>query len=188
VLAAFKEGRRQVGVSLATGAGKTVIFTELIGRVFPPKPDATRTLILVHRRELVEQAARHCSARYPDKRVEIEMGNLKASGMADITIASVQSINSKDRIDKYDPETYKLILVDEAHHVVAAGYLRVLDHFGLQSDDRPATPALVGVSATLSRYDGLALDKAIKHIVYHKLVPSCCRRLRANFHTEITLI
>lgn len=98
------------------------------------------------------------------------MGNLKASGVADITIASVQSINSRDRIDKYDPDMFKLILVDEAHHVVAAGYLRVLEHFGLQSDDKPATPALVGVSATFSRFDGLALGKAIKHIVYHKYV------------------
>jgi len=106
--------------------------------------------------------------------VEIEMGNLKASGLADITIASVQSINSRDRIDKYDPELFKLILVDEAHHVVAAGYLKVLEHFGLQSDDIPATPALVGVSATFSRFDGLALGKAIKHIVYHKLVTEAC--------------
>jgi len=29
-------------------------------------------------------------------------------------------------------------------------------------------PALVGVSATLSRLDGLALGKVIKHIVFHK--------------------
>lgn len=145
-----------------------VIFTELIGRVRPSTKDATQTLILVHRRELVEQAARHCSRRYPSKSVEIEMGNSEASGIADITIASVQSINSRDRIDKFDPARFKLILVDEAHHIVAAGYLKILDHFGLQSETTTVKPALVGVSATFSRHDGLALGKAIKHIVFHK--------------------
>ncbi|KAL9056957.1 MAG: hypothetical protein Q9162_002623 [Coniocarpon cinnabarinum] len=169
VLEAFKEGRRQVGVSLATGSGKTVIFTELIERTEASHKNATQTLILVHRRELVEQAARHCSARYPEKSVEIEMGNLRASGVADITIASVQSINSKDRIDKFDSSRFKLILVDEAHHIVASSYLRVLEHFGLGLDDEDMDkPALVGVSATFSRHDGLALGKAIKHIVYHR--------------------
>ena len=190
VLEAFREGRRQVGVSLATGSGKTVrvpvililkkavlikmmqvIFTELIDRVHDSRKHATQTLILVHRRELVEQAARHCSLRYPDKTVDIEMGNMQASGVADITIGSVQSINSKDRIDKLDPSRFKLILVDEAHHIVASSYLRILEHFGLGTDDDATDkPALVGVSATFSRHDGLALGKAIKHIVYHRYV------------------
>lgn len=98
------------------------------------------------------------------------MGNLHSSGYADITVASVQSIISKDRMVKFDPARFKMILVDEAHHIVASSYLRVLDHFGLQSDDPDpnTTPALVGVSATFSRHDGYALGKAIKHIVYHK--------------------
>lgn len=122
----------------------------------------------MHRRELVEQAARHCTTRYPEKTIELEMGKIHASGLADITVASVQSINSRDRIDRYDPKNFKLILVDEAHHIVASTYLNILDHFGLQSESIPAIPALVGVSATLSRFDGIALGKAIKHIVYHK--------------------
>ena len=37
---------------------------------------------------------------------------MHASGTADITIASVQSIVSGDRISKFDPSSFKLILVD----------------------------------------------------------------------------
>lgn len=97
------------------------------------------------------------------------MGNMKASGLADITIASLQSINSQDRITKFDAQKFKLILVDEAHHIVASSYLRVLGHFGFHSDSESTSiPALVGVSATFSRHDGVALGKVIKHIVYHK--------------------
>lgn len=95
------------------------------------------------------------------------MGALHATGTADITIASVQSINSKDRLDKYDPANFKLVLVDEAHHIVASSYLRILKHFGLDTK-RPESPTLVGVSATFSRFDGVKLGTAIDEIVYHK--------------------
>jgi Type III restriction enzyme, res subunit len=66
-LTAIMEGKRRIGISLATGAGKTVIFTNLIGKVQLEDPKRYQTLILVHRRELVEQAARHCVEVYPDK-------------------------------------------------------------------------------------------------------------------------
>jgi ATP-dependent helicase IRC3 len=167
VLASLENGHKRVGISLATGSGKTVIFTQLIDRISPPSEFATQTLIVAHRRELVEQAARHCTRAYPDKTIEIEMGKLHASGTADITIASLQSIVSEDRLAKFDKARFKLVLVDEAHHIVAPGYLKVLAHLGL-SHKRADSPALVGVSATFSRFDGLKLGAAIDEIVYHK--------------------
>lgn len=167
VLNSVGHGHKRLGISLATGAGKTVIFTQLIDRIKAGSNGADQTLILAHRRELVEQAARHCTAAYPNKMVEIEMGNMHASGGADITIASIQSIISGDRIDKFDPSRYKLVLVDEAHHIVAPGYLRTLQHFGLDHKNKDS-PLLVGVSATFSRFDGLRLGAAIDEIVYHK--------------------
>jgi ATP-dependent helicase IRC3 len=141
----------------------------LIDRIKAPKQDAKQTLILAHRRELVEQATRHCEKAYPDKSIDVEMGDLKASGAADITVASVRSL-TWDRLQKYDPNRFKLVLVDEAHHIVAPGYLEVLKYFGLYSEAGPVqcTPALVGVSATFSRFDGLQLGSVIDHIVYHK--------------------
>lgn len=163
----MKDGHKRLGVSLATGSGKTVIFTQLIERVEPPTKNATQTLILAHRRELVEQAARHCERAYPGKTIDIEMGNTHASGAADITVASVRSIVSGERLSKYDPARFKLVLVDEAHHIVAPGYMDTLEHFGLDLP-REIGPALVGVSATFSRFDGLRLGAAIDHIVYHK--------------------
>lgn len=167
VLSSLDNGHKRLGISLATGAGKTVIFTQLIDRIKSPAGHAGQTLILAHRKELVEQAARHCTNAYPHKTVDLEMGKLHASGTADITVASVQSITSGDRIDKFDPGRFKLVLVDEAHHIVAQGYLKTLKHFGLDQK-RDDTPNLVGVSATFSRFDGLRLGAAIDEIVYHK--------------------
>ena len=82
-------------------------------------------------------------------------------------MASVQSIVSRDRFLKFDPARFKLVLVDEAHHIVAPGYLKVLEHFGLRTK-QPDSPHLVGVSATFSRFDGLKLGAVIDEIVYHK--------------------
>ncbi|KAM0416085.1 hypothetical protein ACHAPD_005000 [Fusarium lateritium] len=166
VLTSLENGQKRVGVSLATGSGKTVIFTQLIERI-PSNENARQTLILAHRRELVEQAANHCQRQYPDKKIEIEMGNVHATGTADITVASVQSITSQGRLKKFDPSRFKLLLVDEAHHIVSPGYLKTLRYFGLDQK-RPESPNLVGVSATFSRFDGVKLGAAIDEIVYHK--------------------
>ncbi|CZS74047.1 unnamed protein product [Fusarium graminearum] len=167
VLNSLQNGQKRVGVSLATGSGKTVIFTQLIERIPPASENAQQTLILAHRRELVEQAANHCQRQYPNKKIEIEMGNVHATGTADITVASVQSITSQGRLKKFDPSRFKLLLVDEAHHIVAPGYLKTLRHFGLDQK-RPESPNLVGVSATFSRFDGVKLGAAIDEIVYHR--------------------
>ena len=101
------------------------------------------------------------------------MGTSHASGGADITVASIWSIVAGDRMLKFDPKRFKLVLVDEAHHIVAAKFMETLGYFGLVKKDstnaESQTPAaLVGVSATLSRFDGLRLSDAIDHIVYHK--------------------
>jgi hypothetical protein len=79
----------------------------------------------------------------------------------------MQSITSKKRIEKFDPSRFKLVLVDEAHHIVAPNYLKILEYFGLREASEKS-PVLVGVSATMSRFDGLRLGAAIDHIVYHK--------------------
>ncbi|KAL4927300.1 DEAD/DEAH box helicase [Aspergillus undulatus] len=161
------EGHKRLGVSLATGAGKTVIFTQLIGRIPTRNTIGDKSLIVVHRRELVEQAYQHCRLAYPNRTVEVEMGNRVASGSGDIIIASVRSLTSRDRLAKFDPQSFKLVLVDEAHHIVAPSYRTALGYFGL-NEKSPDSPILVGVSATFSRFDGLKLGAAIDQIVYHK--------------------
>jgi ATP-dependent helicase IRC3 len=98
--------------------------------------------------------------------VEIEMSNFHSSGTADITICSVQSLIRTERLAKFNSEWAKLILIDEAHHAAAPTYLKILEHFGAKTKDSKAV--VVGVSATLSRLDGLKLGTALDEIVYHR--------------------
>ena len=172
VLQHVEAGHHRMGISLATGSGKTVIFTQLISRLDHPASElATQTLILAHRKELVQQAAAHCRRTYPDATIEIEMANTQATGAADITVASVQSLVSGDRLLKFDPLRYKLILVDECHHAVSPSYMDIFEHFGvlnMEVGEKEDKPILVGVSATMSRLDGLKLGKVLDYVVYHK--------------------
>lgn len=132
---------------------------------------------------------KHCQRAYPQRTIEVEKANSHASGVADITVASIQTLTRGTRLQKFDPERFKLILVDEAHHIVAETYLQVLEHFGLRYNrsapmdeskgstplspvppdaKKGQSPVLVGLTATASRLDGLSLGSALDRIVYHK--------------------
>lgn len=95
------------------------------------------------------------------------MGTSHANKGADIIVASVQSITN--RLEKYNAELYKLILIDECHHAVSPSYMKILKHFQAM-DVNEKTPIVVGVSATVSRFDGLSLGKVLDKVVFHMCV------------------
>ncbi|GJJ13897.1 hypothetical protein Clacol_008154 [Clathrus columnatus] len=122
-LGAFEEGTRRIGVSLPTGSGKTTVFVSLINRL-PPRGKATRALVIVNSVELARQAANQVSTMFPQLSVEIEQGTkYHASGSADITVATYQTLLQPPRIAKFDPGYLKAIVVDEAHHSAAPSYV-----------------------------------------------------------------
>lgn len=98
----------------------------------------------------------------------MEQGKRSANiDKADVVVASVPTLgrsNSK-KIYKYDPDQFKAILIDEAHHAVATTYMNILNHFGV---DEPNSNILVwGCSATVRRHDGLSLADVFDKITYH---------------------
>lgn len=193
-LDALQRGCTRLGVSSPTGSGKTTMFVSLIERIKAQRP-ATQALILVNAIELARQAADRARHMLPHWRVEIDQGaKWHASGLADITVATVQTLRRPGRLDKYDPARFKCVIVDEAHHATSASYLSVLSHFnkgitpvGADAADqegdalldaqsptdtaalaaRPMTPVF-GFSATFARHDGMALGHVFEEIVFHR--------------------
>ncbi|KAH6565544.1 hypothetical protein BASA62_007287 [Batrachochytrium salamandrivorans] len=104
-LKVFNSGIRRTAVSMPVGSGKTVIFANMIPRISPPHPEATKTLVLAHREELLTQAHNQISRYCPSLSVSIDQGTAKASMESDVIVASVQSIGrmGSARIKKYDP-------------------------------------------------------------------------------------
>ncbi|SCU82182.1 LANO_0B05380g1_1 [Lachancea nothofagi CBS 11611] len=159
-------GTKRIGVSIATGGGKTVIFSHLIDRLRSLSGrDTFRTLILVHRRELAQQASNVLATFFPQYDVQIEMGKLKCEiDTADVIVASVQTLVR--RLDRFDPKTIDLIIIDEAHHAAAKSYLQILKHFN--ADHSSTLIPVVGFSATFERADNKALSAVMDDIVFHR--------------------
>ncbi|KII93736.1 hypothetical protein PLICRDRAFT_694856 [Plicaturopsis crispa FD-325 SS-3] len=177
---ALDAGASRIGVSLPTGSGKTTVFISLLSRIAPPKnnPKATRSLIIVNSIELARQAAAQAESLFPEWHVEIEQGvKHRTSGLADVTVATYQTLLQTQRITKFDPANLKAIIIDEAHHAAAPSYRRLLSNFdpAIRNPDEafqpPALPhriPIIGFSATFSRHDGLALGSVFERIVYHR--------------------
>lgn len=77
------------------GSGKTAIFTSLIHRLPPlihPRTGkrAEKVLIVVGAIQLAKQAVETVRRAYPELIVELEQGNNRASGNADVTVATYQ--------------------------------------------------------------------------------------------------
>ncbi|CAG8596515.1 2937_t:CDS:10 [Funneliformis mosseae] len=157
---------RQV-VSLPVGSGKTVIFSNLIKQIPSPFPGADKVLVLAHREELLDQAYKQIS-KYSNLSIEIDQGGRIAKGNANVIIGSMHTLGKTEtiRIEKYNPAHFKAIIIDEAHHATAASYRRILEYFGANKKE---THLFVwGCSATVRRYDGLALKDIFDEITYHK--------------------
>ncbi|EMD42116.1 hypothetical protein CERSUDRAFT_147660 [Gelatoporia subvermispora B] len=179
-LDALREGSTRIGVSLPTGSGKTTVFISLLSRIDPPKksPRANQALIIVNSIELALQAAAQTEKLCPEWSVEIEQGQKhEASGQADVTVATYQTLLRPNRLAKFDPKRLKAIIIDEAHHAAAPAYRRILSHFDPEIKHPDAwfqAPVLrhpvpiLGFSATFSRHDGLALGSVFERIVYHR--------------------
>jgi superfamily II DNA or RNA helicase len=164
---------RSTLVVAATGTGKTVSLAELT-RLTASR--GGRTLILVNRDELVRQTVRKCEAvgLSPD----IEKASMRASTLAKVVIASVQTLRGK-RLQRWARDHFALVIVDECHHAVAAGYVAILAHFDAAK--------VVGYTATPYRTDGKALGEVfetvahryeIRQAIHDKhLVPIIARRV-----------
>ena len=140
---------RKVLAVLPTGGGKTIIFANIARRA------DGRTLILAHREELLTQAIDKIKiATGLDASLERAESNSDASSK--IVVGSIQTMMR--RLDKFQPNAFNNVIVDEAHHVSADSYMSVLGHFPEAN--------ILGVTATPDRSDKKQLGNYFETIAY----------------------
>lgn len=168
VLAARRAGERRLVVSLPTGAGKTVIFSELARLAKRP------VLVIAHRRELVEQARDKIAHALGDRSVvAIEQGASLAHEAAKVVVASVRSLAEARLARLMNARDFGLVVYDECHHAPAEDNQRVLRSLGVF--DEAWTGTLLGFTATTVRADGVGLDEVFERIVYRKSLTEMVR-------------
>ena len=171
-LKAFESFNR-IAVSLPVGSGKTVIFSNLIPKIPSPSQKAKKVLVLAHRKELLAQAYNQIAKYNPALTLAIDQGTLKLDyeGLkkADVICSSTATLGRlSSRIEKYDPNDFKAIIIDEAHHASASTYQNILKH--MQVYDANSHIKIWGCSATLRRHDGISLSPTFEEISFHKPV------------------
>ena len=160
--------KRQV-ICLPTGAGKTVIFSELARRA------KRRVLILAHREELLTQAKDKLeraierggrASAGQEVRVEIEQASQVASAEAKVVVASLRSLRPERLARLLSEEGFGLIIYDECHHAVAEDNQRILRALGVFDEGFEGT--LVGFTATTRRADGVGLEEVFEEVVFSR--------------------
>lgn len=185
---AWASGIQRPAAVLPTGAGKTVIFSGLIRQfidVYRPSmmKAAWRTVVLVHRDELADQAIDKIRRTAPD----LDVGKVKAADNdvnADVMVCSVQTLARPARLQQLlAGQAYYgnigLVVVDECHHALAPTYrdiIKALGGFGYHQVDEGLAGShytgtkVVGFTATMVRGDGLGLGQVWDEVVFSRSV------------------
>ncbi|MDX2839494.1 DEAD/DEAH box helicase [Streptomyces ipomoeae] len=156
LIAGWDGPNNRLAVVLPTGAGKTVVFANLIHQLLDSLNG--RALVIAHREELIEQAAAKIRAIDPTLRVGIVKAERNQHHDVDVIVASVQTLAVERRREAI--RDIGLIIVDECHHAAAPSYMDVLEHFGAWR----GVP-VAGFTATMTRTDG-GLSEVWQDIVY----------------------
>lgn len=159
IYAAWQQHQSILAV-LATGLGKTVIAADVIHRW----PGEGRILFIAHVRELIGQAKRKIFQHTEDM-PEVEMGlasalNRSLIDRSKVVVASIQTM--KNRKEKFNPNDFDLLMIDEAHHSSAGSYRELVQWL---IDGNPNAKVL-GITATPDRADGISLGSVFDHCAY----------------------
>jgi len=179
----WKSFSRTIAV-LATGAGKTVIFSHVAKEEVE---NGGRVLIIAHTDELLEQAIDKLR-KTTGTEAEKEKADERASPYAKVVVASIQSMARTNRLISFSDDHFSLVIVDESHRSLAKSYLKTMAYFHLGAHslsedfkmpkvDEPFEfkARVLGVTATSDRGDKRNLGEFFQSCVFDYGLLQACR-------------
>lgn len=159
--------KKDIGIFVAPpGSGKTIVGIYAIAK------RRTNTLILVHRKPLIEQWRMRLSSFLGLDLKDIgQIGGGKNNPNGMLDIAMIQSMERKGTVDDRIAG-YGFVIVDECHHVSAVSFERVL----MQAKAK----YILGLTATPYRRDGH------QPIIHMQCGPISCRMKAKDMNQEIS--
>ena len=146
-----RHGRRRNLVVAATGTGKTVVSAFDYQRLCRFEGGRPRLLFVAHQRRILQQA----QGIFRQVLRDPNFGEILDGGSSppnhDHLFAMIQTLVSRDAVNRFGADYWRMVIVDEAHHLPA----RTFDCF-----IRSISPhMLLGLTATPERADGRGLHE-----------------------------
>ena len=135
-------------------SGKTILLAWMMDEA---AKRGHRSWLMVHRKELVDQAAE--TFRKIGARFSYIAAGYAANPHSPIQICTIQTLVR--RLDKLLPP--HMVVFDEAHHVLAGMWLKVVEHC--------RESYMVGLTATPARHDGRGLGDVFDALVQGPSIP-----------------
>lgn len=145
---------RIIGIG-ATGCGKTVIGATLVEHWTKRKNQ--NALFLVDSDELAGQTIKKLMSA-ADIIGDLEKAESRASKSSPAVVGSMQTMQKRARLERWRPDHFGLVIVDECHEQFSDGRLAVLNYF----DDGGAKT--LGITATPGRGDKRSLMRWYEHV------------------------
>jgi DNA repair protein RadD len=146
-------GKRRPLLIAPTGAGKTVVVTEIIRQYVA---QSKRVVVIAHSREIITQTSLKLSAHSIAH--GIILAGLTMQLDEPVQVCSVQTLWARAmRTEKMPLPPADLLIVDEAHHCPARTYRRIIESY--------PNAILLGATATPCRGDGRGLGGIFDVIV-----------------------
>ncbi len=139
---------RRVLIQAPTGAGKTVIATFIAASIVKKQK---RLYFICHRQELITQTAKTFAKN--GIAVSYIANGYRYNPMCKVQICSIDTLKNRYK----NLPLPDLCIWDEAHHLGAAGWSRVMDHYDQAFH--------IGLSATPQRLDGKGLKQWFDEII-----------------------
>jgi superfamily II DNA or RNA helicase len=122
---------------------------------------------MAHRGELLDQAADKLS-KATGLGCAVEKAEQSClDSWYRVVVGSVQSLMRENRLSRFPKDYFDTIITDEAHHVLADSYMRVLEHFN--------DAKVLGVTATPDRSDMRNLGQYFESLAYEYTLPQAIK-------------
>lgn len=148
---------------MATGLGKTIFFAHIANHFLK----TGRVMVLAHRAELIYQAQdkmKIITAIEADVEKGDEWATQSKWVQSEIVVSTIQTqVAGRDggRMNRFDPNEFSLLVIDEAHHAPAETYKRVIDYYTKNPNLK-----VLGVTATPDRTDKKAMGQIFNEVAY----------------------
>ena len=149
-------GERKALLISATGTGKTFASAFALREDNPSK-----ALFLVHREQIAKQAIESYRRVFGNTKTFGLLSGNEKDYKAEYLFSTMQMMAKKEIREKFKPDEFQTIVIDEAHRTGAESYQEILKYF------KPKF--LLGMTASPERTDGYDVFSAFDHNIAYEI-------------------